>query len=136
MTQSGGAETVSLTLPSGREIQVRKPNPFMLRMLALVSQSADGEHIPGAEMSDAELKALAKAMIYTLKLTMVSPRISVEPSGPDEISPRGLSLEDAQFVVSWALKREPQQDTTENIRSKCGTKPRSARGRERHKGHR
>jgi hypothetical protein len=108
----------------------------MLRMLALVSQSADGEHVPGAEMSDAELKALAKAMVYTLKLIMVSPRIAVEPSGPNEISPNDLPLEDAQFVVSWAIRREPPQGTVESIRSKCAAKPGATRKRERPRGHR
>jgi hypothetical protein len=106
-------------------------------MLALVSQSADGEHVQGAELSAAEVKALAKAMIYTLKLTMVSPRLSVEPNGPDEISPKDLPLEDAQFVVSWALRRDdPQQTTVEHIRSKCAAKPGLARERRRRKGHR
>ena len=94
-----------LTLPkSGLKVVLRRPNPmwFLFHGLlpaSLASRVAGGEaRIESVE----DLRALADWMVPLLSEVFVEPRLTLEP-GLGSISPDLLDLEDATFVVRWAV---------------------------------
>jgi hypothetical protein len=130
--------TSKLQLPSGRQVKVRKPPPLMLAMLGMgirISGRLRGEPESPKVVSDAEAKEIVQLMVIVLNHCLVSPRISEHASGPDEILPKDLSMEDALFIVRWALRHDSQPVVEEHVRSKCKTRPRVASRRSSRRRH-
>jgi hypothetical protein len=98
-------EPTKLKLPSGAEITARKPTALLLGSLGLgLDMASKGRgDAPGGSLTDDGVKDLAEAMGVVLRVCYVSPRLSLEPSGPDEIHPNQITNEDCLFVLRWAL---------------------------------
>jgi hypothetical protein len=95
----------SVVLPkSGLKVLLRRPSPmwFLFRGLlpASLAVQLEGGHTRLETVED--LRALAEWMVPLLGEVFVEPRLALEP-GPGEISPDLLDLEDASFVVRWAV---------------------------------
>jgi hypothetical protein len=106
--EEAAATAVDLTLPSGMTIRARRPDPLQMAMwrrlpLSLAATAA-GE--TGSAMSPEELMESVEASRQMLLYCCVSPRISLEPVGDDEIHPRDIPLGDAVFILRWAMRSE------------------------------
>ncbi len=126
MASEAGA--FDLQLPSGRQVKVRKPPPLMLATLGMamrISARLRGETESPKVVSDAEAREIGRAMVIVLNHSLVSPRICEHPSGPDQILPTDLSMEDALFIVRWALRPPEKAQSTSGrpTRSKCKRTP-------------
>src|ERR1700722_1352416 len=94
-----------LTLPkSGLKVVLRRPNPmwFLFHGLLPASLAARVEGEQARIESVEDLRALADWMVPLLAEVFVEPRLTLEP-GPGSISPDLLDLEDATFVIRWAV---------------------------------
>lgn len=94
-----------LILPkSGLKVVLRRPNPmwFLFHGLLPASLAARVEGGTARIESVEDLRALADWMVPLLTEVFVEPRLSLEPS-PGSISPDLLDLEDATFVIRWAV---------------------------------
>lgn len=94
-----------LTLPkSGLKVVLRRPNPmwFLFHGLLPASLAARVEGGQARIESVEDLRALADWMVPLLTEVFVEPRLALEP-GPGSISPDLLDLDDATFVIRWAV---------------------------------
>jgi hypothetical protein len=95
----------SVRLPkSGLCVKLRRPSPLWLLLHGLLPASL-AVRLEGRETritSPDDLRALADWMVPLLQEVFVQPRLCIEP-GPGEISPDLLELEDASFVIRWAV---------------------------------
>ena len=94
-----------LVLPrSGLKVFLRRPSPmwFLFHGLLPASLAARVEGGQAQIESVEDLRALAEWMVPLLAEVFVEPRLTLEP-GPGEISPDLLDLEDASFVIRWAV---------------------------------
>jgi hypothetical protein len=94
-----------LILPkSGLKVLLRRPNPmwFLYHGLLPASLAARVEGGQARIESVEDLRALAQWMVPLLSEVFVEPRLTLEP-GPGSISPDLLDLEDATFVIRWAV---------------------------------
>jgi hypothetical protein len=89
---------------SGLKVLLRRPSPmwFLFRGLLPASLAARVEGCQSRIETLEDLRALAEWMVPLLGEVFVEPRLALEP-GPGEISPDLLDLEDASFVVRWAV---------------------------------
>lgn len=101
--QRGEAECVVLP-KSGLKVLLRRPSPmwFLFRGLLPASLAVRLEGGQAGLETVEDLRALAEWMVPLLGEVFVEPRLALEP-GPGEISPDLLDLEDASFVVRWAV---------------------------------
>lgn len=98
-------EPERVVLPkSGLKVMLRRPSPmwFLFRGLLPASLAARVEGGQARIETVEDLRALAAWMVPLLGEVFVEPRLALEP-GPGEISPDLLDLEDAGFVVRWAV---------------------------------
>ncbi|HUI42093.1 MAG TPA: hypothetical protein VL523_09000 [Terriglobia bacterium] len=98
-------EPEQLVLPkSGLKVMLRRPSPmwFLFRGLLPASLAARAEGGQPSIDSVQDLRALAEWMVPLLREVFVQPRLTLEP-GPCEISPDLLDVEDANFVIRWAV---------------------------------
>jgi hypothetical protein len=111
-------ELTKLKLPSGAEILARKPTALLLGSLGLgLDMASKGRgDAPGGSLTDDGVKDLAEAMGVVLRVCYVSPRLSLEPSGPDEIHPSQIANEDCLFVLRWALGKSDAPFKPKRIR--------------------
>jgi len=94
-----------LTLPkSGLKVVLRRPNPmwFLFHGLLPASLAARVEGGQARIESVEDLRVLADWMVPLLTEVFVEPRLALEP-GPGSISPDLLDLDDATFVIRWAV---------------------------------
>jgi hypothetical protein len=99
------SEPERVTLPkSGLEVMLRRPSPmwFLFRGLLPASLAVRLEGGQSRIETVKDLRALAEWMVPLLGEVFVEPRLALDP-GPGEISPDLLDLEDASFVVRWAV---------------------------------
>lgn len=101
-------EAVELTLPSGMVILARRPSLAEVAMwgglpLSLAA-AQQGKSAP--ELSAQEVLGVFEFARTVLLNTVIEPRISLTPSGPDEIHPREISGPDLDFVLAWAQRGE------------------------------
>jgi hypothetical protein len=97
-----------LQLPSGREILARKPEPVLLASWGLslnILKTMRGEGLRD-RLTDAAVADLAWAMGQVVMYCFAKPQISPTPQGLDQVHPREVSLDDALFVIQWALTPE------------------------------
>jgi hypothetical protein len=89
---------------SGLKVLLRRPTPmwFLFRGLLPASLAARLEGGKARIETVEDLRALADWIVPLLGEVFVEPRLVLEP-GPGEISPDLLDLEDASFVVRWAV---------------------------------
>lgn len=101
--QRGTPERVVLP-KSGLKVLLRRPSPmwFLFRGLLPASLAVRLEGGQTRLETVEDLRALAEWMVPLLGEVFVEPRLALEP-GPGEISPDLLDLEDASFVVRWAV---------------------------------
>ncbi len=95
----------SVVLPkSGLKVLLRRPSPmwFLFRGLLPASLAVRLEGRQARIETVEDLRTLAEWMVPLLGEVFVEPRLALEP-GPGEISPDLLDLEDASFVVRWAV---------------------------------
>lgn len=98
-------EPERIVLPkSGLKVILRRPSPmwFLFHGLLPASLAARVEGGQTHIESTDEIRALADWMVPLLREVFVQPRLKLEP-GPGEISPDLLDLEDASFVIRWAV---------------------------------
>lgn len=94
-----------LILPkSGLKVILRRPNPMWFLFHGLLPASLANRVAGGQARIESveDLRALADWMVPLLSEVFVEPRLTLEP-GPGSISPDLLDLEDATFVVRWAV---------------------------------
>ena len=113
--EAAGAGAVELTLPSGAKILARRPNPVQLAtwgklpMLlanaaheAMAGRAQGAPTAPQAKMDEvAEIATLYRDLLVHC---CVNPRISLEPTGDDEIHPRDIPEEDWTYITHWAMR--------------------------------
>jgi hypothetical protein len=104
--RAAATEGEPLTLPSGLSVMARRPDPQQLMIwgylpLGLASDGLRAE-TPSAEERLATLSLMRELLLYCL----ISPRVSLNPMGDDEISPREIDDEDLRFIVGWAMRSE------------------------------
>ncbi len=89
---------------SGLKVLLRRPSPmwFLFRGLLPASLAVRLEGGRARLETVEDLRALAEWVVPLLGEVFVEPRLVLEP-GPGEISPDLLDLEDASFVVRWAV---------------------------------
>jgi hypothetical protein len=100
-----GRDSERVVLPKlGKTVLLRRPSPmwFLFRgqlpaSLVIGLQNSK----PGVDSVE-DLRALSEWMLAILQEVFVEPRLSMAP-GPEEISPEWLDVEDANFVVRWAV---------------------------------
>jgi hypothetical protein len=107
-------EAVDLELPSGMVIRARRPDPSQLLLwghlplglAAEVGQAARAGRTSDEGSPDNQQLLASLALSRDLLLyCCVEPRISLTPSR-DEIHPKDVPLEDALFLLRWAMRRE------------------------------
>jgi hypothetical protein len=94
-----------MILPKSRlKVLLRRPNPmwFLFHGLLPASLAARVEGGQARLESVEDLRALAEWIVPLLSEVLVEPRLSLEPE-PGSISPDLLDLEDATFVIRWAV---------------------------------
>lgn len=103
------AEVVELTLPSGMTIMARRPDPAQLAVWGVLPGSLVGavgdagtRGRGDAESTDSRMDAIRDLFVWCC----VSPRISLNPEGDDEIHPREVPQADWLHIVRWALRSE------------------------------
>ncbi len=101
------SEAVELELPSGMKILARRPDPLQLAAwgrlpMNLAAAAASGEG--AAKVTNEQAAELAGFLRDLLVYCCVDPRVSLDPSGPDEIHPREIPQQDWTFVINWALR--------------------------------
>lgn len=105
------AAAVDLELPSGMTIRARRPGPAQFALwgrLPLQMVPAAGGESGGGDLAGAA--ELAEFLRNVLLYCCVSPRVSLDPRGDDEIHPRDIANEDFDFILAWALRtKEAQQ---------------------------
>ena len=94
-------ETVELKLPSGAKMQARLPDGAFVDMCRAALEMGR-EEMGTACNRDADLLHVAGAIIT---YTCASPRLSLSPSGPDEMLPSDMTEEDALFILGWGARR-------------------------------
>ncbi|HEV2178565.1 MAG TPA: hypothetical protein VGW33_15370 [Terriglobia bacterium] len=107
---NGRGEPERVVLPKlGRAVLLRRPTPMWFLFhgqlpTSLAARAQNGG--PGAGsafvQTAEDLRALADWMVPLLQEVFVQPRLSTNP-GPGEISPELLDMEDANFVIRWAV---------------------------------
>jgi hypothetical protein len=98
-------EPERLVLPkSGLKVLLRRPSPMWFLFRGLLPASLAARLDQGRARIDSveDLRALAEWMVPLLREVFVQPRLALEP-GPGEISPDLLDLDDAGFVIRWAV---------------------------------
>jgi len=88
-------------------MQARLPDRQFLGLCGMaveMGREARGE-VAGADISDLQVVNIADAMAAVLVYACAKPRISLKPHGPDEIHLGQIPMEDAVFVIKWALRR-------------------------------
>lgn len=107
-------EAQPLNLPSGITVQARRPDPSYLLMWGHIPLGLAGSVTepgyplrPEGAVSPDQGQILASIQLSRDILTycVVEPRISLTP-GPDEIHPKDIPLEDAVFILRWAMRRQ------------------------------
>ena len=94
-----------LVLPkSGLSVLLRRPGPMWFLFRGLLPASLAARLEGGQPRLDTveDLRTLAEWMVPLLTEVFVEPRLVLEP-GPGEISPDLLDLDDASFVIRWAV---------------------------------
>ena len=94
-----------IVLPkSGLKVMLRRPSPmwFLFHGLLPASLAARVEGGQTRIESIDDIRALADWMVPLLSEVFVQPHLQLDP-GPGEISPDLLDLEDASFVIRWAV---------------------------------
>ena len=89
----------------GKAVLLRRPTPmwFLFRgqlPTSLASRFQDGPS--GGINTMEDFQALANWVVPLLSYVFVEPRLSLDP-GAGEISPDLLDIEDASFVIRWAV---------------------------------
>jgi hypothetical protein len=115
---------VDLTLPSGMTIKARRPDPLQMAMwrrlpLSLAAASAE----PGRRLSAEELMENVEAARQMLLYCCISPRISLDPQGDDEIHPRDIPLADSTFLLRWATRQKEADDLRPFCRESASDDP-------------
>jgi hypothetical protein len=89
---------------SGLKVLLRRPSPmwFLFRGLLPASLAVKLEGGQARVETVEDLRALAEWMVPLLSEVFVEPRLAPQP-GPGEISPDLLDLDDASFVIRWAV---------------------------------
>lgn len=121
-------EPEHVVLPrSGLKVMLRRPSPmwFLFRGLLPASLAARVEGGQARIDTVEDLRALAEWMVPLLREVFFEPRLALEP-GPGEISPDLLDLEDASFVVRWAVGEVAFE--AGDLAPFCGDGPSSAGG--------
>lgn len=98
-------EPERIVLPkSGLKVMLRRPSPmwFLFHGLLPASLAARVEGRQTRMESIEDIRTLADWMVPLLREVFVQPRLQLEP-GPGEISPDLLDVEDASFVIRWAV---------------------------------
>lgn len=121
-------EAADLQLPSGMTIRARRPDPAQLLMwghlpLGLAAETSRSEPGPAGTPSgtgpDTEHTLASISFARELLLwCVVTPRLSLTP-GADEIHPRDIPLDDALFILRWAMRRQE----ADALRSFRGRRP-------------
>jgi len=112
--QARAAEgAVELTLPSGMTILARRPDPLQMAMwrrlpltLAAAAAGSGKPEPPDEEARRQEFLETVEVSKHLLMFCCVSPRISLDPKGEEEIHPREVPMEDSVFILRWAMRRE------------------------------
>lgn len=98
-------EPERVVLPKlGKAVLLRRPTPMWFLFHGQLPTSL-AARIQGGQVSietPEELKALAEWMVPLLEEVFIEPRLRLRP-GPGEISPDLLDIEDANFVIRWAV---------------------------------
>jgi len=127
--QAAGQGTVErVVLPKlGRAVLLRRPTPMWFLFhgqlpTSLAARAQNGGPGPGSAFVQTaeDLRALADWMAPLLQAVFVEPRLSMNP-GPGEISPELLDMEDANFVIRWAVGEV--QGTGERVQGSGGAGP-------------
>lgn len=118
-TRSAAAfkRTETVKLPSGLEIEARKPDASRLVMEApensvpayLVNQFAKGlgKIITAPEVSENVMESLRKTSAFmdiVVRASVVWPVIVDKSSSDNEIELTDLSMEERQFIFAWVMK--------------------------------
>ncbi len=105
-------EPERVVLPKlGKPVLLRRPTPMWFLFhgqlpTSLAARLQAGQ--VGVETVE-DLRALAEWMVPLLEEVFVEPRLSLHP-GPGEISPDWLHVEDANFVIRWAVGEVADED--------------------------
>jgi hypothetical protein len=94
-------KTVGLTLPSGAKVQARLPDGAFVGMLRMAIELGR-EKLGAACDRDADLRHVAGAIVV---YCCAKPRLSLSPSGPNEMNPRDMPEEDVSFILRWGARR-------------------------------
>jgi len=94
-------KTVGLTLPSGAKMLARLPDGAFVDICRAALEMGR-EEMGAACNRDADLRHVAGAVIV---YCTARPRLSLSPSGPEEIHPDAMSEEDASFILRWGARR-------------------------------
>lgn len=109
----------AVKLPSGLDVEMRKPD--VLRLIAEAPEASvpnmiiaqfsgalgNGVAIDDSEKPKDALRKMSLFMDITVKSAVKWPVIVDNPQADDEISVTDLSLDDRQFIFTWAM---PQGD--------------------------
>lgn len=106
-------EASQLTLPSGLSVLARRPDPTAVLSwgrlpLGLTAQATDEEE--SALMTKDQLLSNIEMTRQLLIYCLVSPRVSLDPRGDDEIHPREIPMSDVVFLARWAMRAEEAEE--------------------------
>jgi hypothetical protein len=108
--EAAARESVELTLPSGMVIRARRPDPVQMaawgRLPLNLAHMAQGGQLHADDVSEEAAIDMIKMWRDLLIYCCVSPRISMEPKGDDEIAPSEIPDADWKFFMGWAMRAE------------------------------
>ncbi len=96
-----------IALPSGARIRARRPSAEMLAGWGLLLEALDStarQFFTGEELANVEARNRTRLWCELLLHCYADPQLSLEPK-EGEIHPRSVPLEDARFILYWALRR-------------------------------
>lgn len=120
-------ETFNVTLPSGAEFTLRRPNlkaylssgqlptSLLKKMMQLSKRSKAYATEAMQEMTEEETVSMLVYQGSVLREVCVSPRIVDNPQADDEISFTELADEDIEFITKWAFNAETGGVEGENV---------------------
>jgi len=100
----------ALILPSGMEIRARRPSLDQILSWGRLPYGLLRRDGGSRQVSDDDVVAMAQSSQNILLACVVSPRVSLNAAGDDEIHPRDICDEDLKFILRWAMRvREEEQ---------------------------